>query len=210
MPDPPSDQRDRPNTKPVVLIDGKTAASIFISVPTEKCDVPIYHAEAEERLAHGVDFRRKGGTAKMRCSLFLGLAVIALGLVPAPHQSKLERTDRPVFRSAREVAGACRTFLKVFPDGKALAENSQLYLTKEQISQAVTCKAYIEGVLDEGLENTFGERYYPVSSSVPSLGKLVSTFVKYTEDHPEQRDFAACTLIDKSARLIAIAEARPR
>ncbi|SRR6266849_745510 len=145
----------------------------------------------------------------MRNVLFCGLAVVVLA-APLLNQAQRKKADRPVFRSTRRVANDCRTFLKIFPDGKPLPNDEKVSATVEQLGEVAACKAYIDGVQDEGMENTFGEKYHPVPTRLESFGTLVNTFVKYSDDHPEQGDFAASTLLDKSMRLIVETESKPK
>jgi hypothetical protein len=147
-----------------------------------------------------------GGTMR---NLFCGLAFVVLA-APVLNHAQLKKADRPVFRSVKRVTNDCRTFLKIFPDGKPLPDDEKFSITVEQMGAAAACKAYIEGVQDEEMENAFGEKYHPVPSRLESFGTLVNTFIKYADDHPEQGDFAASTLLEKSMRLIVETQNKPR
>jgi hypothetical protein len=135
------------------------------------------------------------------------LVVLAL---PILDQVQLKKTDRPVFRSVKEVASDCRSFLKLSPNGDPLPVAGITTTTMDQIVEAARCTSYLAGVEDGRLNASYGEKYHPVPTQLESFGTIVITFVKYADDHPEQQDFAASTVFDKSMRLIIDAQGQTR
>ena len=140
----------------------------------------------------------------MRIHVLIGLLVVLAA--PLLHQAQLKKNDRPVIRSATQIAHDCRIFLKLFPEGKPLPGDQKFSVTIEQMGAAASCKGYIDGVQDAMIEDAFGEKYHPVPAQLESLATLVNTFLKYVDDHPEQGDFAASTLLEKSMHMIAATE----
>ena len=136
----------------------------------------------------------------MRKAIFLFLLA-----VPAISQT-LGKNDRPVFRSARKVADDCQEYLKLYPDEQSLTSDGYVSTTMGQIASTASCTAYLDGAQDGGLEGAFTDKYHPVAAHIESRGTLIRTFVKYVNDHPEQQDFAASTIIRKAMHLIVDAQ----
>jgi Rap1a immunity proteins len=132
---------------------------------------------------------------KMLCGLFLGLLAAPLW---GQTQSK---NSRPVFDTAREIATDCKIYLKIFPGGRPLPNNMEVTVSTEQAAQVSRCIGYVDGTQDAALDSTFGDAYHPVSARTEKRGTLITTFVKYVEDHPEQHDLAASTLLMKAAKV---------
>ena len=78
----------------------------------------------------------------------------------------------------------------------------------EQLVGEARCEAYLDGVLDEELEN-LGPQYNPVPSRVANQKTLIDVLVKYVSDHPEEGNLAASTVLAKVEKIVADAQ-KPR
>jgi hypothetical protein len=61
------------------------------------------------------------------------------------------------------------------------------------------CTGYIEGVADEfRVRESVGSHYHLVPSGRGELPILIGTFLKRVAEHPEERDFAASTVLHEA------------
>ena len=112
-----------------------------------------------------------------------------------------ELPNRPVLMSASRLALLCKDFLEV-PVG--YAEGDKGYnVSPMQMSRAMGCISYIEGVGDQAAEPGFDGRHYtPQTAHLSDAKVLVEYFVKYVAMHPEDNDLAASTVLGRCEKLL--------
>jgi hypothetical protein len=129
--------------------------------------------------------------------LALALAsLLILGGLGLAQMSRVKRIDRPVFVSAQTIAVSCQTMQDAVGDG--LLDPSKTYkLTAVDVAAAGRCTGYIEGVAAEFWESV-GSHYQSVPAGRGELPILIDTFLKRVAEHPEERDFAASTVLHEA------------
>jgi hypothetical protein len=135
--------------------------------------------------------------------LSLILAVFVACESTGQSQTKLKPGDRPVFMTADRLAMLCQDWNPLHPGGRAPKDSDVLNVSVQQMVRSNACESYILGVMDEDFETTFRKGYHPIQSELDYLKPLIDGFLKYVNDHPEEENLAACTIIHRiEARIV--------
>lgn len=138
--------------------------------------------------------------------VLLTALVLACGMtLLCQSPSKLGPADRPVFMSAARLALLCEDWGALHPGGQSPKATDALSVSTEEMVRSMGCEAYINGVLDQGLEKV-GSHYHPLPSTLDFMKTLIDTFLKYEKEHPEEREFAASTILARVQRTIIEAQ----
>jgi hypothetical protein len=109
----------------------------------------------------------------------------------------VKKSDRPVFVSAQALAVSCQA-MKDAVGNDYLVDPSKTYkLTGDDVAAVGRCMGYIEGVADEFRESA-GSQYRSVPAGRGELPMLIDTFLKRLAEHPEEREFAASTVLHEA------------
>jgi hypothetical protein len=127
----------------------------------------------------------------LACATLLTLGGLGLAQTVA-----VKKVDRRVFVSAQALAVSCQAMKAAGYD--YLQDPSKTYqLTASDMDAVGLCTGYIEGVGDEFRESA-GSHYHPVPGGRGELPILIDTFLKRVAEHPEERDFAASTVLHEA------------
>jgi hypothetical protein len=139
---------------------------------------------------------------KLNHRLIAASILLFFSLTSLLAQTKLKKGDRPVFWPARHLAELCEDWNALNPGGHPPKDDDVLHIRPSQIASAFACEAYILGASDQQMESVFGKHYHPVPTRMGELKQLVDAFLEYVQDHPEEQDFAATTILDKVTHIL--------
>jgi hypothetical protein len=108
----------------------------------------------------------------------------------------VKEVDRPVFVSAQALAVSCQAMKNAVGEDYVVNPSKTYKLNAGDVAAVGRCTGYIEGVADEFRES-MGSQFH----SVPGRGELpilIDTFLKRVAEHPEERDFAASTVLHEA------------
>jgi hypothetical protein len=122
--------------------------------------------------------------------------IVAMSLlVVGGHTVGVKKPDRGVFVSAQELAASCQAMKEAVGEDYVLGPGarSSTKLTGDLVAIG-RCMGYVEGVADEFRES-IGSHYHPISAGRGELPVLIDAFLKRVAEHPEEKDFAASTVL---------------
>lgn len=137
---------------------------------------------------------------KWAIALALSLAfasLLILGSVGLAQTVTLKKVDRRVFVSAQTLAVSCQAMKDAVGEGFLLDPSKTYKLTTGELAAVGRCTGYIEGVADEFRES-MDSQYRSVPAGRGELPILIDTFLKRVAEHPEERDFAASTVLHEA------------
>jgi hypothetical protein len=111
----------------------------------------------------------------------------------------VKNADRGIFVSAQALAVSCRAMKDAVGDDYLLDPGMTYKVSAGDMAAIGRCTGYIEGVADEfRVRESVGSQYHPVPSGRGELPILIDTFLKRVAEHPEERDFAASTVLHEA------------
>jgi hypothetical protein len=136
----------------------------------------------------------KSAIVAVQSLVFASLLILgSLGLA----QPVTVKVDRRVFVSAQTLAVSCQAMKDAVGEGFLLDPSKTYKLTTSDLTAVGRCTGYIEGVADEFRES-MDSRYHSIPAGRGELPILIDTFLKRVAEHPEERDFAASTVLHEA------------
>lgn len=141
----------------------------------------------------------------MSKAAFFILPLALVGGFALAQTSLKKAADRPVFRSARVLAGQCQSFSDFESRETSRLPSDAVQISAPDMARISGCVGYIQGYEDAMLEG-LGPHYHPVPAEESDMVPFVGTFLKLVADHPEEEDFAATTVLHEAEKVMADAE----
>jgi hypothetical protein len=123
--------------------------------------------------------------------------LVILGALGLSQTVEVKKVDRPVFVSAQTLAVICQATKDAVGEDYVVDPSKTYKLTAGDVAAVGRCTGYIEGVADEFREPV-GLHYQSVPAGRGELPILIDTFLKRVAEHPEERDFAASTVLHEA------------
>lgn len=124
-------------------------------------------------------------------------SLLILGSLGLAQTVTVKKVDRRVFVSAQTLAVSCQAMKDAVGEGFLLDPSKTYKLTTGDLAAIGRCTGYIEGVADEFRES-MDSQYLSVPAGRGELPILIDTFLKRVAEHPEERDFAASTVLHEA------------
>jgi Rap1a immunity proteins len=126
-------------------------------------------------------------------------SLLILGGLGLARTVAVKKSDRSVFVSAQVLAVSCRAMKDAVGYDNLLGSQGSNRPPKTTGDMAAVgrCTGYIEGVADEFRES-MGSHYHPVRAPRGELPMVIEAFLKRVDEHPEEADFAASTVLHEA------------